>query len=61
MDQNDIHYGVVIDCLQHCVVPCAQQLEKLRDEPLGIGVVVYCGVVILVEDEVEGGVVDEFL
>jgi hypothetical protein len=61
VDEYDVHDGVVIDCLKHGVLARPQQLEELRDQAFGVRVVVDRRVVVLVEDELERGVVDQFL
>lgn len=58
---DDVHDRIFVDSLEDCVLARAQLTEELHDEGLGLVIVENVGVVLLVKNELEGGVVDELL
>ena len=61
MDHDDIHDGVFVDGLEDRGLARAQLPEELHDEGLGLVVIEDVGIILLVENELEGGVVNQLL
>jgi hypothetical protein len=61
VDHDDVHDGVFVDGLEDRGLTQAQLPEELHDEGLGLVVIEDVGIILLVENELEGGVVDQLL
>ena len=61
MHHDGIHNGVGVDRLQNSGLSCTEHPKELRYETFGLSVIEYRRVVFLVENELEGRVVDQLL
>lgn len=59
VNHDVIHDRVFIDCFEDRQFARAQLSEELRDECFGLSIIEECGVVFLVEDKLEGRVIDQ--
>ena len=60
MDHDDVHNGIYIDSLEDGEFSWTELPEELHDECFGLGIIEDGLVVLLVKNELEGRVVDEF-